>query len=770
MMDKKLRRVISVTGIVQGVGFRPFVYNLARSLHLSGTVGNTGWGVLIELEGPQDQVDKFITALTDKPPFLAHIKGIDVSAGPVHGCTGFSIVGTVGITTCESLVPPDTAICPQCRSEIIDPRDRHYRYPFTNCTNCGPRFTIIKGLPYDRHFTSMAGFTMCQTCKREYLDPADRRFHAQPTACPECGPKVWLEDVAGNMLVGDWVKITHRLLNEGGIIAIKGLGGFHLACDAHNAGSIQTLRARKGRPAKPLAVMCRDLDVVREHCRLTSAEEALLLSPAAPVVVLGRRDSSPLPEALAPGLVSLGVMLPYTPLHTLLLAEGPPVLVMTSGNRSGLPLTSGNHQALTELNGIADYFILHDREIVNCCDDSVVQVVFGETQFLRRSRGYVPAPVAIPDSGAAAQNRVYLGAGGDMKNTFCLIKTGLAYMSQHAGSLDTLQGVRNYNQCLDNFSRLLSVKPEAVGYDSHPNYHVSRLAFGLAPVTVPVWHHHAHMASCMAENGLDEAVIGIILDGTGYGRDGGIWGFEVLHGDYLNFSREFHLENIPLPGGERAIRFPWITATAWLTARLGVRGLVLAVEFFPGHEEEIKLLGRMIERNINAPPASSCGRIFDAVAALTGICQENTYDGQAAVELGELAPATFRGLGEVYPFALEKGVIGTGMLLEKMVADLKEGKKKTRIAAKFHDTVIAMAVAATTLVREAKGANRVVLSGGSWHNRYLLQGVVCVLRDKGFDVYYQRRVPPGDGGIALGQAMVAMKTIESENKKGLTRL
>ena len=763
-MDTKASRNILVTGIVQGVGFRPHVYNLARSMGLNGTVGNTGRGVLIVVEGSPSQVDEFIAALKKKPPFLAHIEEIDVSAGPAQGCTGFSIVGTVGIATGESLVPPDAALCSRCRSEIINPRDRHYRYPFTNCTNCGPRFTIIKGLPYDRHLTSMAGFAMCRACNREYRNAADRRFHAQPTACPECGPKVWLVDAAGMVPAKDWVKLTCRWLREGKIIAIKGLGGFHLACDAQNAGSIRALRVRKGRPAKPLAVMCRDLEVVREHCSLTSDEEAALLAPAAPVVVLGRKKSSPLPDELGPGLGSLGVMLPYTPLHALLLTEGPPVLVMTSGNRSGLPLVIDNQQALMELNGIADYFIMHNRDIVNRCDDSVVQVVLGETQFLRRSRGYVPAPVVVPESGAAARNRAYLGAGGDMKNTFCFLKTGLAYMSQHVGSLDTRQGMRNYNLCLDNFSRLLRVKLEAVGYDPHPNYHVSRLAPGLAPVAVPVWHHHAHMASCMAENGLDETVIGIILDGTGYGRDGSIWGFEVLCGDYLDFTREFHLENTPLPGGERAVSLPWITATAWLTARLGKGGLMLAGEFFPGREVEMEMLGRMMERHINSPPASSCGRMFDAVAALTGICRENTYDGQAAVELGELAPAVFRGLGEVYPFALEKGVIGTGLLLEKLIADIKKGIETAQIALKFHDTVITMVVEAASRVRKAKGANSVVLSGGSWHNRYLLQGAVCVLRDKGFEVYYQRRVPPGDGGIALGQAMVAMKIIEAKKR------
>lgn len=755
-MPELVRRDISITGTVQGVGFRPHVYNLARSLGLRGSVRNSGRGVYIQVEGPADRVEAFITALREAPPVLARIDEMRVAAGSPQGWKDFTITNTEGIATGESVVPPDTALCPRCRREIADPRDRHYRYPFTNCTNCGPRFTIVKRLPYDRQFTSMAGFAMCPACAREYRDPGDRRFHAQPVACPDCGPRAWLVDAAGATVNGDWLAVTVHLLAAGSIIAIKSLGGFHLSCDAHNRAALRALRTRKGRYAKPLAVMCRDLDTVREHCHVNDVEAELLASPAAPVVVLDKKQTSTLPAELAPGLHSLGVMLPYTPLHALLLATGPPVLVMTSGNKSGLPLARENHQALDELAGIADYFLLHDRDIVNRCDDSVVRVVMGETQFLRRSRGYVPSPVPVPKPGQFPGGGVYLGAGGDMKNTFCLLKGGLAYMGQHTGSLDTRQGMDNYRESLEKFQQLLQARPGLVACDPHPGYHVSRLARELAPREMKVWHHHAHMAACMAENGLREAVTGIILDGTGYGRDGNLWGFEVLHGDFLDFTRELHLEYLPLPGGDRAVRNPWISAVAWLVTRMGEQGRYRAAELFPGREKEIELLVKMIRQEINSPRASSCGRLFDAVSAMLGICTTSTYDGQAAIELGELAPAVFTGPGEIYPFTVEGSVIRTGGLLESLLGDLDRGLPVVVVVRKFHDTVMAMVVDSAELVGKKHGTRRVVLSGGSWHNRYLLQGAVARLQKRGFAVYYHRLVPPGDGGLALGQAVVAM--------------
>ncbi|MEW5953872.1 MAG: carbamoyltransferase HypF [Bacillota bacterium] len=754
-MDKIASRDISITGIVQGVGFRPHVYNLARKLGLHGTVRNSGSGVHIQVEGTEHRLDEFITSLRESPPVLARIGNMVVTAAPVRNFTGFNIAITEGHATGESVVPPDTALCPGCRGDLTNPRSRHYQYPFTNCTCCGPRFTIVESLPYDRPNTSMNVFAMCPDCEGEYRNPSDRRFHAQPVACPGCGPKVWLADVEGRVIEGDWLTNTWLLLSKGEIIALKSPGGFHLACDAANTRAVKELRRRKGRPFKPLAVMCRDLDVVRQHCCLSPAEEAKLCSPAAPVLLLVKRIDSPLPEELAPNLKTVGVMLPYTPLHHLLLAAGPPVLVMTSGNRSGLPLAKSNNQALAELGGIAGYFLLHDREIINRCDDSVVRLTPGATQYLRRSRGYVPAPVTVP-APTGGQDSVFLGAGGEMKNTFCLLKGNLAYPGQHTGRLNTRQGLENYRECLENYTRLLRASPTTAGYDPHPGYNVSRLVRDLASNCTPVWHHHAHLASCMAENQLEGEVTGIILDGTGYGRDGNIWGFEILHGNYLDFTREFHLEYMPLPGGERAVQSPWITAVAWLAARLGESGLALATKIFPGRETEVDLLGKMVSRGINSPLASSCGRLFDAAAALLGICLENTYDGQAATELGELAPAEFNLVGDTYPWEPAGDVIRTGAMLAALMDDLKGCCPKPLIARKFHDTVIDMVVTAARRVRETRGASRVVLSGGSWHNLYLLQGVLAVLEDNGFEVYQHRLVPPGDGGLALGQAVVAM--------------
>lgn len=747
-----------ISGIVQGVGFRPFVYNLARSLGLKGTVCNSGRGVLIEVEGREELVHRFIAGVRSDPPFLARISNCSVTSQPLRGYETFEIIPTRGSATGESVVPPDVATCPECRREMLDPADRHFGYPFTNCTRCGPRFTIIKSLPYDRAYTSMAGFAMCADCAREYGDPSDRRFHAQPVACPACGPGVWLVDRLGNVLEGDWLERARNLLAGGKIIAVKSLGGFHLACNGLDPAAIGLLRRRKGRPARPLAIMCRDMEVVKENCRVSPVEEQLLQSPSAPVVVLEKKPSSNLPEALSPGLSTVGVMLPYTPLHLLLLKTGPPVLVMTSGNPTGLPLAAGNREALATLSGIADYFLLHDREIVNRCDDSVVQVVDGQTQFFRRSRGYVPWPVMVNTGDVDPGETVFLGAGGDMKNTFCLFKAGRAYLSQHIGSVDNLEGLNNYQTAMEKFFQLVQARPAVVGYDLHPGYRTAKQARSLAAGAVGVQHHHAHMASCMAENGLDGDVLGIILDGTGYGLDGRIWGFELLRGGYLRFTREYHLAYVPLPGGERAVRNPWITAVAYLTGAMGDDGYGLAEKIFADRLKELPLIARMLERKVNAPPASSCGRLFDAVSALLGICRENTYDGQAAIELGEKVPAVFSGPLEPYPFRIEGDTIGVAPLFVALVRDVMDNDvAPEHIARRFHDTVIAMVVEAAERARFKSGLNRVVLSGGCWHNRYLLTGTCRVLREKDFTVYTHGKVPPGDGGLALGQVMVARR-------------
>lgn len=744
-----------ITGIVQGVGFRPFIYNLARSTGLCGTVCNTGRGVLVEVEGARDKVVTFINEVRYNPPFLACIKSIDVSEQPVQHYQEFAIRQTEGVVTGESIVPPDVATCLNCRREITNPADRHYHYPFTNCTHCGPRFTIIENLPYDRFCTSMAGFIMCDHCASEYADPGDRRFHAQPVACPDCGPRVRLVDRNGD-IINDWLEHSRQLLAGGKIIAIKGLGGFHLACSAEYDAAVQRLRRLKKRPARPLAVMCRDIETVRIHCRLSPVEEKLLCSPAAPIIVLERSSSDVLSRELAPGLKTLGIMLPYTPLHLLLMEKGPKTLVMTSGNSSGLPLVADNRQALAELGEVADFFLLHNREILNKCDDSVVWVAGGETQFFRRSRGYVPQPIMVPDVNGG-KTEVVLGAGGDMKNTFCLLKDEQVYLSQHIGEVVTLEGIKNYQSCLKKFCHMLKVEPVVVGYDLHPAYHSSRLVKSLYENCIGVQHHHAHMASCMAENGLDEKVIGIILDGTGYGLDGSIWGFEILQGDYAGFTREIHLEYAPLPGGERAVRNPWITAVAYLVTTLGDKGAAVTEVLFPRRQKEIAIISKMMRSNVNTPLASSCGRFFDAVSALLGVCTVNTYDGQAAIELGEMVPVHYKSILEAYPYQLEDGVIKIGSVLEGIVCDIKKKIDAGVIARRFHDTVVGMVIDAAEFVRGKSGLNKVVLSGGCWYNRYMLTAVCEILSNKGFEVYLHSQVPTGDGGLSLGQAMIVRR-------------
>jgi len=762
-VDQMIAREIAITGIVQGVGFRPFIYKLAQSYNLAGTVCNTGRGLLVHVEGPPAGVERFTDALLANPPLLARVDHCEITSGPARGLAGFTIIHTRGEATGESVVPPDAATCPDCRREVMDPSDRHYGYPFTNCTNCGPRFSLVKSLPYDRPGTAMSSFTMCTACAAEYHDPANRRYHAQPVACPDCGPRVELVDRHGRASAGSWLAETVRLLEAGKIVAVKGLGGFHLACSGVDAAAVLRLRHRKRRPARPLAVMCRDMAVVREHCRVAPEEEALLCSPAAPIVVLERKTSSNLPLVLAPGLSTIGVMLPYTTLHILLMHNGPAVLVMTSANRSGLPLVKDNREALNELGDVADYLLLHDRDIVNRCDDSVVRLVNGQTQFMRRSRGYVPQPISVrPDiAGPVKSELTVLGAGGDMKNTFCLLKAGRAYLSQHIGAVDVQEGAENYRASLAGFSRLIKAQPLVAGYDLHPDYHSSRMARTLVPTAIAVQHQHAHMAACMAEHGLEGQVIGAILDGTGYGTDGCLWGFEVLRGGYLDYAREWHMNYVPLPGAEQAVRNPWRTAVAHLVTALGERGRGVAEKLFPARLNEIAVIDKMLRAGINSPPASSCGRLFDAVAALLGGCQVNTYDGQAAIELGELVPAYLAALNP-YPFTLQDGIIETGPTIAALAEDLEHGRDPAVIARCFHDTVISMVLQAVDRVRSQSGLERVVLSGGCWYNRYLLTAVCQILGAQGFQVYRHTQVPTGDGGISLGQAMIAARKYSRE--------
>lgn len=746
---------IVIKGVVQGVGFRPFVYNLARLWEIKGSVLNSSDGVIIEAEGKERNLAGFLRELKENPPKLSLITDYRLDSLPCCGYTSFEILSSDSGTGKEALVPPDVATCPECRKDVSDPADRHHAYPFTNCTNCGPRFTITREIPYDRPYTAMASFGMCDNCAGEYNDPADRRFHAQPVACPVCGPQVELVDHTGKKVAGkeNWLQTCWDVLREGKILAFKGLGGFHLTCDAMNREALEVLRQRKGRDHKPFAVMCRDLKTARQYCLAGADEEKLLNSLQAPIVILPRKPGVALPEELAPGLKTLGVMLPYTPLHFLLFTGPFGLLVMTSGNYSSMPLVKDNDRALEELGAIADYLLWHNRDIVNRCDDSLARVIDGETQLLRRSRGYVPHPVTIRRGVPAP---VILGVGGEMKNSFCLLKKDQAFMSQYIGEIDSLEGEENLFSSLLNFQKLIGVTPEIVAYDLHPGYASAQVARRIPARTfMETQHHHAHFAACLAENGIeDEEAIGVILDGTGYGSDGTLWGFEIITGDYTGFKRRYRLAAVPLPGGEIAVRQPWRTAASYLLTFLGDPGKQAAREIF--QDKNLPVLEKMIQKRFNAPLSSGCGRLFDAVSAILGVCLENRYEGQAAIELGEMVlPDKSGDLLPPYPYEIEGEMILPGNMLAEIIRDRAAGTPVEIISTRFHNTLVKIILEAVREISLRTGLKKVALSGGTWQNPYLFRSVKNLLTAKGYRPLYHRRVPANDGGIALGQVMIA---------------
>ncbi|MBS3899098.1 MAG: carbamoyltransferase HypF [Dethiobacter sp.] len=741
---------IKVSGTVQGVGFRPYVYREALKYGLAGWVQNSREGVSLEIEGKKADLAAFISELRYCSLRLARITEMSIEETTAIGQEDFIILGSSHCGSRTAGVSPDVGVCAACQSEITDHRNRRYAYPFSNCTDCGPRFTIVTGVPYDREKTTMSEFSMCALCLAEYHNPLERRFHAQPNACPDCGPQITLQKSGGQEVPGDWLSNFQAAIAEGKIVAVKGLGGFHLACDAQNEQAVTLLRERKGRPARPFAVMCRDIDVIRRYCQLEAGEEALLSSPAAPIVVLRRRENCSLPQQLAPRLGTLGVMLPYTPLHHLLFGNGCDLLVMTSGNDSGLPLVKENERALVELSGLADYLLVHNREIERRCDDSLAMVADGKPLLLRRSRGYVPDPISVL---VPANTPVILGAGGDLKNVFCLLIDGKAYLGPHIGDLAYRETAAIYLESLVDMQRLLSVEAVLAACDCHPAYYSAKLAAKLPfESVVPVFHHHAHLASCMGENRLNEPVIAVICDGSGYGPDSTVWGCEVLTGDYRDFRRHYHLEPVALPGGEAAVRQPWRMAGSYLFRHLGEEGKRWAQKLLPLSTNELATVFTMLENNFNAPLASSCGRLYDAVAALLGVCFENTYEGQAATELTELAEGE---KGIIYPFALAGSEILTGEMFRMMVLDCRNGVAPAQIAANFQQTLVEALASAVLATREQEGLEKVVLSGGSFQNRFLLSSLRRRLSASGFTVYSHRQVPANDGGLALGQALVA---------------
>ena len=748
------RHRLAVDGVVQGVGFRPFVYGLARRCGLVGYVRNDSAGVLIEVEGDVAALAEFAHALRTQAPPLARVETVRRDVLPAVGYRSFSIETSRAGAMRRTLVAADTATCDDCLREVLDPGDRRYRHPFTNCTNCGPRFTTVEDVPYDRERTTMSVFPMCPECRSEYEDPENRRFHAQPNACPRCGPKLSLVDTTGRPVEEvDIIAAAARLLSAGAIVAVKGLGGFHLACDATDTEAVSRLRGRKHREHRPFALMAPDLAAVEAICEVDGAERALLLSSRRPIVLLRARERVSIASAVAPGQRYLGVMLPYTPLHHLLLRAVKRVLVMTSGNLSDEPIAHEDADALGRLAGIADYFVMHNRAVHMRCDDSVTRVVAGGERLVRRSRGHVPEPLVL----SRPVGRPLLACGAELKNTFCLAKGNRAFLSHHIGDLENYETLRSFTGGIEHFKRLFDIEPEAVAYDLHPRYLSTAYALEQAGlVQIGVQHHHAHVVSCMAEHRLDGPVIGVAFDGTGYGSDSTLWGGEFLIADRVGFRRAGHLRYAPLPGGERAIREPWRMAASWLFQVYGDEMDGIRIPFVDRlRGRPWRAVRQMIERSINCPVTSSVGRLFDAVSSLAGVCDEARYEAQAAIDLEMVAEESAAGYYEFEIQDEDPLVLGVDRTIRGIVEDLEAGESAGRISAKFHSTLAGAIVGMCQRIRADSGISTVVLSGGVFQNALLLRGALEQLTAGGFEVVAPSRVPANDGGIALGQAVIA---------------
>ncbi|MBV7700135.1 carbamoyltransferase HypF [Streptomyces sp. TRM70350] len=764
------RARVVVRGVVQGVGFRPYVYGLATDLRLAGHVTNTGDGVLVEVEGAPEAVDRFCTRIAPDAPPLAMVESVQATDLPPAGGSGFTIIPSRATGSVRTLVAPDTATCADCLAELTDPADRRHRHPFITCTHCGPRFTIVTGLPYDREHTTMAGFPLCPECTREYHDPADRRFHAQPVACPDCGPRLCLEVAHGDTPGGDPVEAARALLAAGAVLAVKGVGGYHLACDATHPGAVAGLRRRKARGDKPFALMAGDVTDVEHLVHVGPVERELLTGRVRPIVLMRRRpgvrDTPPVPaDAVAPGSPDLGVMLPYTPVHHLLFGSvgAPRLLVMTSGNLSGEPIVTDDGEAFERLAGLADAWLTHDRPIHVPCDDSVVRVCDGEPLVLRRSRGYAPLPVTLPVPVSPA-----LAVGGDLKNVCCLGQGDKAWLSAHVGDMDDLATQRAFDRAERQLESITGVGPALLVTDTHPAYRSgawARRHAGGRPV-VRVQHHHAHVAAVMAEHGLQAGsrVIGVAFDGTGHGDDGAVWGGEFLLAGYDGFRRFAHLAYVPLPGGDAAVRRPYRMALAHLHAAGLPPGPDLpCVAACP--DEELPLLLRQLERGLNCVPTSSMGRLFDAVSSLAGVCHHVGYEAQAAIELEGAAVSA--GVVEDddprYSFRLagaEPVTADPGPLLAAVAEDVRAGVPAGVVAARFHLAAARLVRAVCRAAREATGLKTVALSGGVFANTLLSSACARGLRADGFTVLRHHRIPPNDGGLALGQLVVAARAAD----------
>lgn len=752
---------VRVRGIVQGVGFRPFVYGLAMRESLTGWVRNTSSGVEIVVNGPDSQLQAFIDALKNQPPPLARIDALETEVIKPDQFENFQILDSQPNPDDFIPVSPDMTICPDCQRELFDPQDRRYRYPFINCTNCGPRFTIVRDIPYDRPLTTMADFPMCPACSAEYHNPLNRRFHAQPVACPECGPHVWFE-VDGQQLAGHDTAIrqAREWLKDGKIVAVKGLGGFHLACDATNSAAVEELRRRKKRSDKPFALMTFDLDQIEQHCFVTDDERRLLASLQHPIVLLERKPDSTIARAAAPQQKTLGFMLPYTPLHLLILEPEPGfpnALVMTSGNLSEEPIAYRDSEAHARLDLLADAFLLHNRGIHMRVDDSVCRVHRKKPYLLRRARGYAPDPIQLP-----LENPPLLAAGAELKNSFCLTRQRYAFFSHFIGDMENYETLISFEEGIQHYERLFRIHPVAIAADLHPDYLATRFAVKRAQEEslpfIKIQHHHAHLAACLADNGWnrDEPVIGVSFDGTGYGSDKAIWGSEFLVGGYKSYQREAHLKYVPLPGGDAAVR---------KVARMALAHLWAAgMEWEPDLEpvmalcpEERTVLSGQLARGLNSPPTSSMGRLFDAAAAMLGVRQAATYEGQAAIELEMLAdPAE----DSAYSLPFEDGIIDPAPMWQELLRDWRSGTSIHQISARFHNGIARMTVEVCTALKQNCGSNVVALSGGVWQNMFLLEKSQVLLENAGFTVLIHRQVPANDGCIALGQAVVAGRQLD----------
>jgi len=750
----KIRARITLTGLVQGVGYRPFIHRLADRFGMNGYVLNSSRGLIIEVEGKEKSVHAFSDRVTTTFPPLAVVRNTEIETLAAKGYRSFEILRSEKLETEFTLVSPDISVCDDCLQELFDPGDRRYRYPFINCTNCGPRFSIIKDTPYDRPLTTMAGFTMCRNCDREYSDISDRRYHAQPDACPVCGPQLQLNGVTGIIECDDPVEKATELLLQGDILTVKGIGGIHLMCNATDNTAVEKIRRIKQRERKPLALMSKSVERVRQFCEVNQSEQELLESPERPIVLLTKRENSPISDFVAPGNAYLGVMLPYSPLHYLLLDDDRLLaLIATSANIADEPIARNRDEMHPSVRNNADYYLDHNRPIHNRCDDSVVEIVDRQTVMIRRSRGYAPLSMPIPGSG-----RQLMALGAEEKNTICFTKDGWAYLSQHIGDLKSAEAFEFFLEALERLKKIFKIEPELVVCDMHPQYLNTGYAQNLTTPLLPVQHHHAHIASCLAENDIKQKVIGIALDGTGYGADDRIWGAEFLIADLTGYERAAHLEYTPMPGADLAVKEPHRMAVAFLYSAYGDDIFDLDLDLFRRMgDHKLNAVLQMMKQKINSPLSSGCGRMFDAVASILGICDRISYEAQGPIELEVISNPACR---SSYRYDIENKddiiIIQPREIFRGIVADIENGTTAAVIGGKFHNTVVDFCVEVATKLKQKHRLNQTALSGGVFQNRLLLKKLRRRLVQRGFTVYINSQVPPNDGGISFGQAAVGL--------------